>query len=256
MKIATWNVNSVKARCERLISWLARRKPDIVCIQEIKTTEERFPREAFDRAGYHAVVLGQKTYNGVAILARERPDDVVRGLDDGVDDSQARLISAWIAGVRVLSAYAPNGFEVGSEKWRYKLAWLDRLRRHLEERYDRFEPLVLCGDFNVAPEARDVHDPAAWEGSVLFHQDARQALRAIVDWGLDDVFRLHHAESGCYSWWDYRMLAFPRNMGLRIDHILASQQMAAKCVDAAIDREERKGKLPSDHTPVIAEFES
>jgi exodeoxyribonuclease-3 len=255
LKIATWNVNSIKARRERLLAWLDRRKPDVVCVQELKTSEEQFPYSDLEHVGYHAAVMGQKTYNGVAVIAREEPRDVVRGFQDDIDDPQARLIAARIGGVRVASVYVPNGGEVDSEKWKYKLAWLDRLRRHLDKRYDRAEPLVLCGDFNIAPEERDVHDPAAWEGSVLFHQDARRALRAIVEWGLIDIFREHHSEGGFYSWWDYRMLAFPKNMGLRIDHIYASKPMAVKCVDALIDRQERKGKLPSDHAPVIAEFE-
>ncbi len=253
MKLATWNVNSIRAREERLLAWLASHQPDVLCLQELKVVEAAFPYEALRGAGYHAAVHGQKTYNGVAILSRVPAEDVTRGFGDGGDDAHSRLISARISGVRVLCAYFPNGSEVGSDKWRYKLEWMKRLRGYLD-RSDPKQPLTLCGDFNVAPEARDVHDPQAWEASVLFHPEARAALASIRAWGLVDTFRIHHPEPGRFSWWDYRMLAFPKNNGLRIDHIFATEVLAKSCTAAAIDREQRKGKQPSDHAPVLAEF--
>jgi exodeoxyribonuclease-3 len=196
VRIATWNVNSIRARFDRLTAWLARHSPDVLCLQELKVSDEAFPFEAIERVGYRAAVSGQKTYNGVAILAREAPSEVVRGLSDDVEDAQARLIAATVQGVRVLSAYVPNGAEVGSDKWAYKLEWLRRLRAWLDRRFPRAEPLALGGDFNVAPEARDVCDPAAWEPSVLFHPEARAALEHVRAWGLVDAFRLHNQAPG------------------------------------------------------------
>jgi len=254
VKLATWNVNSIRAREERLLAWLGAHQPDVLCLQELKVAEEAFPYDALRSAGYHAAVHGQKTYNGVAILSRVPAEDVTRGFGDDADDAQSRLISAQISGVRVLSAYFPNGSEVGSDKWLYKLDWMKRLRRYLDG-CDRNQSLALCGDFNVAPEARDVHDPRAWEASVLFHPEARAALESIRAWGLVDTFRMHHPEPDRFSWWDYRMLAFPKNKGLRIDHVFASEGFARRCTAAAIDREQRKGKKPSDHAPVLAEFQ-
>jgi exodeoxyribonuclease-3 len=255
MKLATWNVNSIRAREERLLRWLGRTKPDVVCLQELKVAEEAFPSLALRALGYHAAVHGQKTYNGVAILSRVEPCAVERGFDDGGDDSQARLVAARIGDRQVISAYVPNGQEVGSGKWAFKLEWLRRLRTWLDRRFRPSDRLALCGDFNVAPEARDVCDPAAWEPSVLFHKDARAALESVRAWGLVDAFRLHHQAPGFYTWWDYRMLAFPRNQGLRIDHVFLSQPLAAACSAALIDRNERKGKQPSDHAPVVVELD-
>ncbi len=254
MKIATWNVNSIRARIERVLAWLEAQQPDVLCLQEIKVRDEDFPASEFQAAGYHAAVHGQKTYNGVAILARTELHEVQRGFDDGVDDPQARAISARVAGVRVCSVYVPNGQEVGTEAYAYKLEWMRRLRARLDRLHGPSELLVVCGDFNVAPEARDVCDPAAWEPSVLFHPEVRQALAGLLSWGLTDTFRLHNPQPGLYSWWDYRMLAFPKNQGLRIDHILASAPLADRCVGASIDRNEREGAKPSDHAPVIAAF--
>jgi exodeoxyribonuclease-3 len=254
VKIATWNVNSVRSRLERLLSWLAKVEPDIVCLQELKVTDDAFPLEPIRDAGYHAAVCGQKTYNGVAILARAEPANVERGLGDDVDDPQARLVAADVAGVRVISAYVPNGQVVGLEKYTYKLDWLRRLKEYLEQRFQPSEPLVLCGDFNVAPDDRDVANPEKWAGSVLCHQTVRDALEDVRSWGLTDVFRQHHPEGGIYSWWDYRMLGFPKNDGLRIDHIFATKPLAGRCTGAQVDRDERKGQKPSDHAPVIATF--
>jgi exodeoxyribonuclease-3 len=254
MKLATWNVNSIRAREERLVRWLSATKPDVVCLQELKVVEEQFPLLALRSLGYYAAVHGQKTYNGVAILSRAEPGEVERGFGDGGDDSQARLVAARVEDLRVISAYVPNGQEVGSEKWTYKLEWLRRLRAWLDRRFRPTDRIVLCGDFNVAPEARDVWDPAAWEASVLFHPEARAALESVRAWGLVDAFRLHHQAPGFYTWWDYRMLAFPKNQGLRIDHVLVSEPVAATCSAAIIDRNERKGKQPSDHAPVVVEL--
>jgi exodeoxyribonuclease-3 len=255
MKLATWNVNSVRARLDRLIAWLGREQPDVVCLQELKVTDVDFPFDQVRAAGYDAAVHGQKTYNGVAVLSRTSITEVVSGMGDGADDPEARLISARTAGVRVVSAYVPNGQIVGSEKWAYKLDWLRRLRAYLDRTADPAAPLVLCGDFNVAPEDRDVARPDEWRGTVLCHQDGRAALGAIVAWGLVDAIRLHHAGEGPFSWWDYRMLGFPKNNGLRIDHIFLTRPLAERCTEAYVVRDERKGKLPSDHAPVVAVFE-
>ena len=254
MLIASWNVNSIRAREERLLRWLEARRPDVVCLQELKVEDQAFPGAKLRAAGYHSAVCGQRTYNGVGILARSELAEVKKGIDDEVDDLQARLITARVGPLRVLSAYAPNGGEVGSDKWTYKLEWLRRLRSFLDRRFDPKGPLVLCGDFNVAPEARDVCDPVEWEASVLFHKEARAALQGLLAFGLQDTLRLHTQDAGLYSWWDYRLLAFPKNKGLRIDLILASAPAAKACTAASIDRNERKGQQPSDHAPVLAEF--
>ena len=254
MKIAAWNVNSVRARLDRLVDWLKSAQPDVVCLQELKCQDPEFPMEAVREAGYHAAVHGQKTYNGVAILAKTEPTDVVRGLSDGVDDTHARLIAATVNGVRVLSVYAPNGQEVDSDAYKYKLQWYGRLRRYLDARHKPGEPLVLCGDWNVAPEDIDTWDPALWEGQTLFTTKERAALKELCAFGLTDTFRKLHPAEQKFSWWDYRMLAFPKNKGLRIDHVFATAPMAKRLVDAGVDREARKGKQPSDHAPVWAEF--
>ena len=257
MKIATWNVNSIRARQGRLLDWLQRIKPDVVCLQEIKVNNEAFPYEAFQAMGYHATVYGQKTYNGAAILSRIEPLNVEKGMADGGDDSQARLLRAEIDGVQVISAYVPNGEFVGSEKYAYKLAWMRRLRAYLERRFTPHVPLVLCGDFNVARDEKDVARPDAWAGTVLFHEQIRDAMEQLLAWGLVDVLRQHHPDGGLYSWWDYRRLAFPKNDGLRLDYILATEPLAAGSTSAEIDRQERKGSgadKPSDHAPVVALF--
>lgn len=254
MKLATWNVNSIRARVERVGPWLEEHQPDVLCMQELKVEEDKFPLELFRAAGYDVALACQKTYNGVAIASRLPISDVRRGLDDGVEDPQARLISASIDGVRVMSVYVPNGQAVGSDKYEYKLTWMERFVRDLDAHYDRAAPMLIAGDFNVAPEAKDVHDPVAWASETLFHVDARQRLEKIRAWGLVDLFRLHHWEAGYYSWWDYQMLAFPKNRGLRIDHIFASEPMARRCDACWIDRDARKGQKPSDHAPVVATF--
>jgi exodeoxyribonuclease-3 len=254
LTIATWNVNSIRARRERVLPWVEAKRPDVLCMQETKVKDEAFPVEDFAAVGYRATLWGQSPYNGVAILSREPAQDVVRGFGDGGDDTQARFLAATVAGVRVLCAYVPNGQESGSPAFVYKLEWLDRLRRFLERTADRSAPVLLCGDMNVAPEPADVHDPAQWEGKTLFHPDERAALGRVSAWGLTDAFRRHHPEPGRYSWWDYRQLAFPRNQGLRIDHVFVSAPLLARCTACDIDRDARKGKQPSDHAPVIAAF--
>lgn len=255
MRIATWNVNSVKAREERLLAYLTQRAPDVLCLQELKVEDAKFPLEACRALGYEAAVFGQRTYNGVAILSRTPLLEVQRGFADGDDDREARFIAATTAGVRVMSVYVPNGQAVGSEKFAYKLRWLERLGRQLDATLAADPPAALCGDLNVAPEAIDVHDPSAWEGQVLVSPPEREALARAVRPRLVDVVRRVHPEARLYSWWDYRQLAFPKNHGLRIDHILASAPLAARTRAAGVDRDARKGKLPSDHAPVWAEFE-
>ena len=256
LRVASWNVNSIRVRRERLLRWLASHQPDVMCLQELKATEAQFPFEAVRAAGYDGPVLGQKGYNGVAILARTglAVEDVRAGLDDGADDPSARLLSARVGPLRILTVYVPNGQVVGSDKYTYKLEWFRRLRAYLERQHRTSEPLVLCGDFNVAPEPRDVDRPKEWERSVLFHVEVRAALREVMAWGLTDTFRLHHQEGGFYSWWDYRMLSVPKNDGLRLDLILATAPLAGRCTETSIDRDERKGKLASDHVPVLATF--
>jgi exodeoxyribonuclease III len=255
MRLATWNVNSIKARQERLVAWLGRHQPDVLCLQELKIADEAFPVEVLRQAGYHATFAGQKTYNGVAIVSKEEPQDVVRGFGDGHSDTQARSIAATVGGLRIYSLYAPNGQSVGSEKHLYKLDWYKRLGDHLRARFAPSDPLVLCGDFNVAPSPQDVANPAAWASTVLFDTASRAALESLVAFGFVDVFANHHPEGGQYSWWDYRMLAFAKNNGLRIDHVLATNAVAARSRTAEIDRQERKGKLPSDHAPVTVDLD-
>ncbi len=254
MKIASWNINSLRKRQERLLAWLADTKPDIVCLQETKCTDEQFPAAALREAGYAAVFHGQKSYNGVAILAKEEPRAVRMGFCDEIEDEQARVIAADVGPVRVISIYAPNGQAVGAPAYAYKLAWYARLTKCLRKKEPAIERTLVCGDFNVAPNDEDVHDPALWRGAIMCSAEERAAFRALGEAGLADTLRLHHPEPGIFSWWDYRMLSFPKGRGLRIDAILAGRALAAQCTDAGVDREMRKGKEPSDHAPVWAEF--
>jgi exodeoxyribonuclease-3 len=254
MRIVTWNVNSVRARLDRLLAFLARHEPDVVCLQELKVTDVDFPRGPLEAAGWKAATHGQKTYNGVAILAREELADISRGMGEGDTDPEARLIAATVKGVRVVSAYVPNGKEVGSEKWAYKLGWLGRLQVWAAAHLDTGGPAVLCGDFNIAPEDRDAKNPDRWRDSVLCHPDARAAFGALKGLGLVDALRQARPDDEVYTWWDYRELGFPKNDGLRIDHFLVTPPLASRLVTVTVDRDERKGKLPSDHAPVIAEF--
>ncbi|MFW6066863.1 MAG: exodeoxyribonuclease III [Myxococcota bacterium] len=255
MRIATWNINSLKARQERLMAWLKRAEPDVVCLQELKCTADKVPIDALKDAGYETVAHCQKTYNGVAILSRSPAGEPTRGMNDGSDDAQARLVSADVNGVRVICAYFPNGQRVGSDKYAYKLDWMHRLRRWLDDHFEPSQPIVLAGDFNVAPDDADVARPEEWADTVLCHDDAREALARIRDFGFVDVFRKHHPDGGIYSWWDYRRLSFPKGNGLRIDHVYATRPVADRSVDARVDRDERKGKSPSDHAPVVVDLE-
>ncbi|MBX5483750.1 MAG: exodeoxyribonuclease III [Myxococcaceae bacterium] len=255
MKIATWNVNSIRARQERLLGWLESTKPDVACLQELKCQEDQVPEAEVKALGYHACWYGQKTYNGVAILSKTQLVDVCKGLGDSVEDPQCRLIGATVNGVRVYSVYAPNGQEVGSPAYRYKLEWYGRLRRFLDAHHRPDEPIVLCGDWNVAPEPIDVHDPVAWEGQTLFSGPERDALKTLCAFGLEDTWRNLHPGEQKFSWWDYRMLAFPKGKGLRIDHIFATAPLAKKAKASEIEREMRKGKQPSDHAPVWTDFD-
>ncbi|MBX7196046.1 MAG: exodeoxyribonuclease III [Sandaracinaceae bacterium] len=254
MRIATWNVNSIRARHDRLLAFLTRHRPDVLCLQELKVEDSGFPHVEVRAAGYHAAILGQRTYNGVAILSREPLADVRAGMGDDVEDPQARLISGVIRGLRVISAYFPNGGELGSDKYRYKLAWMKRLRAMLARDFSPSMPLVLAGDFNVAPDERDTKNPAVWKDTVLFSDEVREALRELRSWGLLDSLRLVNDQPGLFSWWDYRMLGFPKNDGLRIDHLDVTEPLRARVRDVRIDRDERKGKQPSDHAPVILEL--
>ena len=254
MRIVTWNLNSIRARHDRLIAILGRHKPDVLCLQELKVEDEHFPFEAVREAGYRAETFGQRTYNGVAILTREPLEDVKRGMGDDVDDPQSRLISGVFRGVRVISAYFPNGGEIGSAKYAYKLAWIKRLRTMLERDFSPAMPLVLAGDFNVAPDERDTKNPDLWRATVLFSDEVRAALGELRSWGLSDSLRLVNDAPGLYSWWDYRMLGFPKNDGLRIDHLDVTEPLRARVRDVRIDREERKGKQPSDHAPVLLDL--
>ena len=252
--IATWNVNSIKARHERFMTWLAGTEADVICLQELKVTEEAFPHDAIREAGFHCAVYGQKTWNGVAILSREPVENVVRGMDDGVDDPQARVISGRTYGMDVIGVYVPNGKTVGSDKWSYKMDWLERLSGMLDRRFSASDPVALLGDFNIAPTDEDAANPAKWSESVLCDPDGRARLDAIMDFGFQDLLRLHNDGPGPFTWWDYRRLAFPKGDGLRIDHILATKALAERSKRAWVDRDERKGSKPSDHAPVLAEF--
>ncbi|MEE9141778.1 MAG: exodeoxyribonuclease III [Gammaproteobacteria bacterium] len=254
MKIATWNVNSLRVRLSQVLDWLAENPVDILGLQETKLPDEGFPVDEFAEAGYLSLYSGQRTYNGVALLARGHGQDVVTELP-GLNDPQRRVMAATYGDLRVLNLYVPNGQSVGSEKYEYKLAWLNTLHGFLKEELQRHDKLAVFGDFNIAPEPEDVHDPDAWEGRVLFSEPERTALKRLLELGLTDVFRKFDQAEKTYSWWDYRMLGFQRNRGLRIDLILTTDALTKRCVTSSIDKTPRKWKRPSDHAPVIAEFD-
>lgn len=253
MKLATWNVNSLKIRLPQLLEWLAAQLPDVVCLQETKLEDHNFPQKEIESAGYQVEFSGQKTYNGVALLSREIPRDVIRG-NPHFPDPQKRLIAATVNGIRFVCAYIPNGQAVGSDKYDYKLAWLDKLESWLGELLQDNPLLALAGDFNIAPDDRDVHNPAAWAGQILCSEPERAAFKRLLALGLKDSFRLFEQPEKVFSWWDYRMLGFQKNHGLRIDHILLSNPLASRCAAAEIDRQMRKRERPSDHAPVIADI--
>ena len=253
MKIATWNVNSLNVRLPHVIEWLNAANPDVLVLQEIKQVSDAFDAAAFRELGYDGVASGQKTYNGVAVISRSAPSDLVTDFP-GFDDPQRRILAATIDGVRVVNLYIPNGSSVGSDKYEYKLGWLAALRDFLEMELNTHERLVVLGDFNIAPEDRDVYDPEKWGDSILCSPAERAALKALLDLGLSDVFRQFDQPEKTFSWWDYRAAGFRRNAGLRIDLILASKSLARICAASYVDREPRTWERPSDHAPVIAEF--
>ena len=253
MKIASWNVNSLKVRLPHLCDWLATQSPDVVALQETKLEDAKFPQEQIAASGYRCVFSGQKTYNGVAILARDEPRDVVCDIPH-LEDPQRRILAATIGDVRIVNLYVVNGQEVGSEKFAYKLNWLSKVQTFLAEEIRRFPNLVVLGDFNIAPDDRDVYDPLVWKDSILCSPAERSALQSIFDIGLHDSFRMFDSGAGHYSWWDYRQAAFRRDLGLRIDLILASDALRKRCSASWIDRTPRTWERPSDHTPVILEL--
>lgn len=253
MKLATWNINSLKVRLPQVLDWAGKHRPDVLCLQETKLEDTNFPHRELAEAGYQALCSGQKTYNGVAILARIAGTDCATAIP-GFDDPQKRVLAATVDGVRIICAYVPNGESVESDKYQYKLRWLAAFRDWLKAEVAAHPRLAVVGDFNVAPEERDVHDPKLWEGQVLFSGPEREAFKSLLDIGLKDSFRMFDQPERSYTWWDYRMLAFRRKMGLRIDHILLSEQLAKACTACTIDIEPRKNERPSDHAPVIAEL--
>jgi len=255
MKIATWNVNSIIARLPLVIRWLEKEQPDILCMQETKCADDKFPSLEFKSAGYDCLLFGQQSYNGVAIASRSSCANEVRGFPGDGADSQSRLLMAEIAGISLVNVYIPNGQSVNSDKYQFKLQWMKRLRELLDQKYQTAADVLLCGDFNVAPDERDVHDPRLWQNRILFSEAERHALQDIKDWGFTDTFRLHTPEGGHYSWWDYRAGGFRRNLGLRIDHIWVSQPLTARNRNTWIDKEPRGWERPSDHAPVVAEFD-
>ncbi|MEE8119834.1 MAG: exodeoxyribonuclease III [Gammaproteobacteria bacterium] len=253
MKIATWNVNSLRVRLGHILDWATVQEPDVICLQETKSKDENFPTDELQEAGYASVYSGQPAYNGVAILSKSPVSDTLIGIPD-YDDSQRRVIATTVTGVRVINLYIPNGQYVGSDKFHYKLEWLQALTRWLQKELAISQCLVVTGDFNIAPEDVDVHDPEAWRDKILCSEDERSAFSKLLDLGLKDCFRLFEQAPNTFSWWDYRAGGFRRNHGLRIDHILANDAFAATCTACNIDREPRMWERPSDHAPVIAEF--
>ncbi|MDR3393487.1 MAG: exodeoxyribonuclease III [Parasulfuritortus sp.] len=253
MKIATWNVNSLKVRLPHLLDWLATERPDVVCLQETKLTDDNFPAAELEKAGYRSTYSGQKTYNGVAILSRLVAGDIVTGIP-GFSDEQKRVLAATVDGTRIICLYIPNGQSVDSDKYQYKLAWLHALQSWLKTELATHPRLAVLGDFNIAPEDRDVYDPVAWAGQVLCTEPEREHFRGMLGQGLLDAFRMFEQDDKSYSWWDYRQGGFRRNLGLRIDHILLSAELAAACRTCRIDKTPRTWERPSDHTPVIAEI--
>jgi exodeoxyribonuclease III len=257
VKIASWNVNSVRSRLDQLTAWLARAAPDVLCMQETKVEDALFPHEALAEVGYRCEIHGQKTYNGVAIASKFglAMADVKRGLDGDAEDAHKRFIAATIEGVRVVCVYVPNGQSVGSPAYAYKLEWLSRLRDDLAKHCSASSDVVVLGDFNVTPEDIDVHDPKKWAGQLLCTPDERAALRNLMDFGLIDAFRAKHpGELGAFSWWDYRMGAFKKNRGLRIDLALSTRSLFERCGEVTIDKRPRELERPSDHAPVIIEL--
>ncbi len=255
MRLVTWNVNSLRARIERVVAWIEKHPVDVLCLQETKCEDGAFPREPFTSRGWHVEIFGQKTYNGVALLSREPLRDLVRGLPGFSPEAGARVIAGTWRDVRIVDVYVPNGQEVGADKYVMKLAWLERLRGWLGETLTQEQKLVVCGDFNIAPDDRDVYDAEKLRGTILCSDAERERFQGLLGPGLTDALRMFTAEPAQFTFWDYRAAGFRRNLGYRIDHFLLSQPLAAHCRSVTIDREERQGEKPSDHAPVIAEFD-
>lgn len=253
MKIASWNVNSLNVRLPHVLEWIAANQPDILGLQETKTVDEKFPVAEIEAAGYHVVYAGQKTYNGVAVLSKHEAGDIVTDIP-GLDDHQRRVMGVTLGDIRFLNLYVPNGSEVGSDKYDYKLGWLKSLAEYVKTQLAQHPNLIVAGDFNIAPDDRDVYDPEAWREQILCSTPERDALRKITGLGLSDTFRLFDQEEKLFSWWDYRAAGFRRNLGLRIDLILASPAMRERCTACYVDKTPRKWERPSDHAPVVAEF--
>lgn len=253
MKIASWNVNSLRVRLPQVLSWLENTKPDVLALQETKIIDEEFPAAEIQAAGYHVSFSGQKTYNGMAILSLKPLTEIVTQFTE-LNDPQRRVLGVTIDDVRILNLYVPNGESVNSEKYQYKLNWLRHLKLHLEAELKKYNNIVLLGDFNIAPEPIDVHDPNYWDGRVLFSRDERNAFQEILALGFVDCFRKNNPSAQDFSWWDYRLNSFKRNLGLRIDHILASKNFSTACVTCYIDKHPRAHERPSDHAVVVAEF--
>jgi exodeoxyribonuclease-3 len=257
MKLASWNVNSLKVRLPHVLDWLEQQQPDILGLQETKTIDDNFPLEEIEAAGYQVAFAGQKTYNGVALLSKTKVSDIVTDLP-GLDDPQRRVLGATVhhetGNIRFLNLYVPNGSEVGCEKYDYKLGWLEALEKYVEQQLAEHEKFVVVGDFNIAPDDRDLWDPEGWKDKILVSPKERAALQRLLDLGLSDTFRLFEQEAEIYSWWDYRAAGFRRNHGMRIDLVLSSPAMTKNCTASYVDREPRKLERPSDHAPVVAEF--
>lgn len=252
--LVTWNVNSIRVRLEQVIAWLTEHQPDVLVLQEIKIVDELFPRAEIEALGYHVTVFGQPTYNGVAILSRQAPQDIVMGIPN-YDDIQKRVLAATIAGIRVICIYVPNGASVDSDKYEYKLQWFSQLLRYVQMTLQHHEKVVILGDYNIAPHDIDVHDPKVWQGQVLVSDKERACFQHLLELGLSDAFRVLNPDAAAYSWWDYRLNAFKRNLGLRIDHILATKAVLNKAIGCEIDKTPRTWERPSDHTPVILRLE-
>ncbi len=254
MKIVSWNVNSLKVRLEHVLQWSKQNSPDILAIQETKLTDDKFPEDEIKAAGWHVVYSGQPIYNGVCIISSSPATDIITDIE-GLDDPQRRILAATIDGVRIINLYVVNGSEPDSEKYAYKMHWLEQVTNFVRQQIEEYEYVVVLGDFNIAPDERDVYDADYWRGKILCTDKERAKLEGILDLGFDDSFRLLHDDGGHYSWWDYRMGGFPRNLGLRIDLILTNEPMSEMLTAAYIDKQPRGWERPSDHTPVVAEFD-